>query len=424
MDASDLLDVEPSLMRLGAALALGLLVGLQRERAASRVAGVRTVTLVTLFGALAGLGAPVYGAWLLAAGAVALAALLVMANVAKLREAPDPGMTTEVAVLLMYALGAYLAVGHVAVAVVVAGAAVLLLHFKRPLHRRIEALGDQDMTAIMQFALVTLVILPVLPDRTYGPYAVLNPRQVWWMVVLIVGINLAGYVAMKLAGQRGGTLLAGLLGGLVSSTATTVAYARRSAAAGDGGLARLAALVIVLASPVSVARVLVEVAVVAPSRWASIAPPLAALLGWMAVLSALAWVLGRRAEAAAQFPERENPAELKSALVFAAIYAAITFGVAVAKERLGDSGLYAVAVLSGLTDVDAITLSTANLAQAGRLEAQTAARVMLIAALANLAFKAGFAIVLGGAALRRLVAVWFALAIAGGVAILLLWPRP
>lgn len=126
----------------------------------------------------------------------------------------------------MYAIGAYVAVGHPAAAIATAGAVVLLRHLKQPMHRAIGALDERDMTAIMQFALVTFVILPVLPDRVYGPYDVPNPRQIWWMVVLIVSINLAGYVAYKQFGARGGTLLAGVLGGLISSTATTAERGR------------------------------------------------------------------------------------------------------------------------------------------------------------------------------------------------------
>jgi uncharacterized membrane protein (DUF4010 family) len=417
------MDFESTLLRLGLALALGLLVGLQRERAASRVAGVRTFALITLFGAVAGATVAQLGPWLVPAGALALAALLVMANIAKLRADPDPGMTTEVAVLLMYGVGAYLAVGHVGVAVTVTGAAVLLLHFKQPMHQAVRALGKSDMTAIMQFALVTLVILPILPDRTYGPYDVLNPREIWWMVVLIVSINLAGYVAAKLLGARRGALLGGALGGLISSTATTVSYARRSRAAGAGDApaqAGLAALVIVVASTVSFARVLVEVAVVAPAQLAAIAAPLGVMFGWMLVLSAGAWLLGR-GDASQSLPERGNPAELRPALIFGALYALIILAVAFAKARFGDAGLYPVAVISGMTDMDAITLSTSNLAAQGRLAPPTAWRLILLAALANIVFKGASACVLGSPALRLRIVVLFGLALAGGAGILWFW---
>jgi len=422
------MELEPTLLKLGIALALGLLVGLQRERAQSRVAGVRTFPLITLFGAIAALASPALGPWLVAAGMLALAAMLVIANMAKLRDDPDPGMTTEVAVLLMYSVGAYLVVGHTTVAIAVSGAIVLLLHLKQPMHRAVGALGTRDMSAIMQFALITLVILPVLPNRTYGPYDVLNPHQVWLMVVLIVAINLGGYVAYKLLGARAGALLGGAIGGLISSTATTVSYARRTSAGGAsppganaGDAAGIAALVIVVASTVSFSRVLVEVAVVAPSRFPAIAAPLGVMLAWMLILSAAAHVHGR-AHDPGKLPDSGNPAELKPALIFGALYALVVLAVAFAKDRYGDAGLYPVALISGLTDMDAITLSTSNLAEQGRLDATTTWRLILLAALANLVFKGLCAIALGSAGLRRQIAVWFGLALAGGAAILLYWP--
>ena len=422
------------LMKLAIALALGLLVGLQRERAASQIAGVRTFPLITLFGAVTALAAASLGAWLVAAGLIALAAMLVVSNLAKLRsEDIDPGLTTEMAALLMYGVGAYLVHGYVGVAVVVGGAVVLLLHLKEPLHDVIRAMGDRDVSAIMQFALITFVILPVLPDRGYGPYDILNPHRIWWMVVLIVAISLGGYVAYKLLGAKAGSLLGGVLGGLISSTATTVSYARRTReskpdadAEKSGGhrvhaAAKLATLVIVVASTVSLVRVIIEVSAVAPQQFRALAAPLCVMLGWLIVLATAAYLLGRR-EDAGKLPPAENPAELKPALIFWALYAMVIVAVAFAHDRLGDAGLYAVAIISGLTDMDAITLSTANLARVGRLDVDVAWRVILLAAMSNLVFKGGSAMFLGSADLRWRIAVFFGLALAGGAAILLFWP--
>lgn len=420
------MELEPTLLRLGLALALGLLVGLQRERAASRVAGVRTFALITLFGAVAGLTVAPFGPWLVPAGALALAALLVVGNIAKLRIDPDPGLTTEVTALLMFAVGAYLVVGHLGAAVAVSGAVVLLLHFKEPMHHVVRSMGEGDMAAIMQFALVTLVILPVLPDRAFGPHDVLNPREIWWMVVLIVSINLAGYVASKVFGTRSGALLGGALGGLISSTATTVSLARRSRAVvagahGTPAQAGLAALVIIVASTVAFLRVLLEIAVVAPSLLAEVAAPLGAMLGCLLAVSAAAYLL-ERGQGSAPFGEQGNPADLKLALIFGALYAIVILAVAVAQHRYGDAGMYPVAVISGMTDTDAITLSTSNLAAQGRLGAPTAWRLILLAVLANIAFKGACACVLGSAGLRRRIVVLFGLALAGGAAILRFWP--
>jgi len=420
------MELQPTLLKLALAFALGLLVGMQRERVESRIAGVRTFPLITLFGAVTALLAEDLGGWPVAAGVLALAAMLVMANIAKLKIEVDPGLTTEVAALLMFGVGAYLVVGHVEAAVVLAGAVVLLLHLKRPMHRFVAAMGERDVTAVMQFALITLVILPVLPNRGFGPYEVLNPFKVWLMVVVIVTVSLAGYVAYKLVGARAGSLLAGIVGGLVSSTATALTYARRTRT-GSGRTAAhaagLAAQVIVVASTVSLPRLIILVAIVAPAQAIVIATPLGALFAWMTLLSAFAWLRSRR-DAAGELPEIANPAELKAALIFGALFALITLAIAFAKDRFGTAGLYPLAVISGLTDMDAIALSTANLAADRRLDAVTAAKVILVAQLSNLAFKCACAILVGAAALRAPVALYLGLSIAGGVAILLAWPWP
>ena len=163
----------------------------------------------------------------------------------------------------MYALGAYAVLGHRAVAVALGGTVAVLLHFKAELHGAVNRLGDGDLRAIMQFVLLALVVLPVLPDATFGPYAVFNPREMWLMAVLIVGLSLAGYIALKFFGERAGIVAGGLLGGLISSTATTVSWSRLTR--GRPETARAAALVIVIASTVVYGRVLAEIAAVAPA---------------------------------------------------------------------------------------------------------------------------------------------------------------
>lgn len=419
------MELQPTLLKLAIAFALGLLVGLQREWVDSRIAGVRTFPLITLLGAVTALAAESLGGWTVAAGLLALAAVLVMGNVVKLRLGkPDPGITTETAALVMFGVGAYLVVGHTEAAVVLAGAVLLLLHLKRPMHRFVDAMGERDLTAVVQFALITLVILPVLPNRGFGPYEVLNPFKVWLMVVVIVAVSLAGYVAYKLMGARVGSLLAGIVGGLVSSTATTLSFARRTrAGSGDSAAhaAGLAAQVIVVASTVSLLRLVVLIAIVAPAQAVAIAAPLAALFAFMALLSAAAWWRSRH-DAAGELPEVANPAELKAALVFGALFALITLTVAFVKDRFGDAGLYPVAVASGLTDMDAIALSAANLASDGKLDAVRAGKVILVALLSNLAFKGASAMVVGSAALRLPVALYLGLAMAAGAGLLVAWP--
>jgi uncharacterized membrane protein (DUF4010 family) len=371
--------------RLGIALALGLLVGLQRERVQSPIAGIRTFALITVLGAICGLLSDHFGGWIIALGVLAVAALLVVANLAKLAEGRiDPGLTTEMAVLLMFGTGAYLMIGHTGVAVAVGGSVAILLYLKQPLHTLVARIGEEDLKAIMQFVLIALVILPVLPNENYGPYEAFNPYKTWWMVVLIVAISLAGYIAFKFFGQKTGALLAGVLGGLISSTATTVSQARRVRDNPEG--TRLAAVVILIASTIAFARVMVEIAVVAPGTLWQMLPPLGVMFGWMAVLSAgLYWWSGKEK---AEPPQPRNPAELQAALIFGALYALVRLAVVAAEDFFGTSGLYLVGILSGLHDMDAITLSTAQLVGSEELAASSGWRVILTAALSNLVFKA------------------------------------
>ena len=408
-----------TLQQLGVSLGLGILLGLQRERTERSIGGIRTFPFIALLGTVCAQIGNTTGTWVVPAGLLALAALVVMANLAKIRQAEaDSGMTTEIATLLVYMLGVLVVVGDMASAVVVGGAMALLLHFKAPLHGFANAIGERDMHAIIQFVIITLVILPVLPDENYGPYAVLNPFKIWLMVVLIVGIGLSGYVAYKILGARAGTILGGIIGGLISSTATTVSYSRR--AREDHGLAPLGALVIMIASCISLARVIVEIAAVAPGSFMALAPPLGVMLAACCVIAGGLYLFSR--SGSATMPEQENPTEIKPALIFGLLYALVLLGVAFAKDRFGTSGLYVVALISGLTDMDAITLSTAQLADQGSVEPTTAWRAILAAAMANFGFKFAAVAFLAPLALTLRVAVGFGLALTAGGLILWLWP--
>jgi uncharacterized membrane protein (DUF4010 family) len=330
----------------------------------------------------------------------------------------DPGQTTEFTALLMYGIGALVVIAPMPIAVVLGGVVAVLLNLREPLHRFVGKMAEDDIRAIMQLALIALVILPVLPDRPMGPYDVFNPYQIWWMVVLIVGLSLAGYVGYKMFGAHGGAVVGGLLGGLISSTATTASYARRTREEPDSS--RLAALVVVLAASVVFGRVLVEIGAVAPRSFLALAPPIGAMLGVGALLSVGIWIRSRQKRS--EPPGQANPAELKSALLFGAIYAAVLLAVAFARDRFGTAGLYTVAAFSGLTDMDAITLSTARLVEQSGLEASAGWRAILIAAMSNLVFKAGIVAVLGSRRLLWRVAILFGILAAAGVVILWLWP--
>ena len=394
------------------ALGLGLLVGLQREHSASVLAGFRTFGLTALLGALCVQLADRLGGSLVVAGLAGLAVLLAAANFIRSR-APDydPGLTTEVAMLVVFVVGALAGQGERITAAVIGATTAVLLHLRPQLHSLARGLGDRDMHAIMQFVAVGLVVLPVLPDRSFGPFNVLNPHRMWWMVVLITGISLASYVAYKLLGARAGNLAAGLLGGLISSTATTVTAAKHSRAAGSGTATAL--LIIQLASTVVFGRVLVLIASVAPGQFAAIVPPVVAMLAVMLVLAGVCW--WRQADGSASPATAANPSELRVALLFAGLYGAVLLAVAAAKHWFGEGGLYAVAVLSGLTDMDAITLSTAELARNGEVAPAVAGRVIVLAALANIVFKTGIVWTLADRALAWAVTRVFGVALLGGL---------
>jgi len=408
-----------TLLQITVSLALGLLLGLQRERTESSIAGIRTFPFIALLGTVCAMIAEVHGGWIIGAGLLALAGVLIFANVLRMKAGNmDAGMTTEIAVLLLYVLGVLIVIGNMPAAVVIGGVMMLLLHLKEPMHKFAGAVGERDMRAIAYFVLISLIILPVLPNASYGPYVVWNPFSIWLMVVLIVAISLTGYVAYKLFGARAGTLLGGVIGGLISSTATTVSFARRTAS--DAAMAPLGAFVIMTASCVSLVRVLVEIGAAAPGALAAIAPPLAVMLGACILIAGVLYLLTHRQKT--EMPAQQNPAELKAALVFGALYALVLVAVAAARDHFGSAGLYTVAALSGLTDVDAITLSSAQLAQSGAIEGPTAWRAILIAVMANFVFKFGIVAALGSRALTARIALAFAAAVMCGGAVIWLWP--
>ena len=403
---------------LGIATGLGLLVGLERQWSTDDFAGIRTFPLIGIFGALAAILDRGLGVSLQLAGLIAMAVMLLAANMVQARAGQfKPGLTTEVAALLVYMLGIAVARGFALPATVVAGVITVLLHWKAELHGIVERLGEDEVRAVVRLVLIGLVVLPVLPDQAWGPYGVLNPFRIWRMVVLIVGISLAAYMAYKVFGDRAGTLLAGVLGGLISSTATTVSYANQSK---QGlGSATVGATIVIVASIVVIPRVLVEIAIVHAPFLRQAAPPLLALLVAMMFIAAFSFRSVRREPVPTD--EQRPPSDLKAAVMFGLLYAVILYAVAWTSEATGDAGLFVVAGLSGLTDIDAITLSVTELVQQGQVAAEQGWRLILFANLANLVFKGGAVVALAGPTLRRRAVPLFAASILAGTLILLFW---
>lgn len=396
----------------GLSAGIGLLVGLERERKPSTKAGVRTFALIAVMGSLAALLTDATAsAWALGAGALCVTGALVAAYLQdpdSVRD--DAGTTTVVAAIVVFFLGAANYYGYRTLAVALGVGMTVLLYFKAEIEGFSQKLTGQDIRSTLQFAVLTAVILPLLPDRSFGPYGVLNPFQVWLMVVLVAAVSLAGYVAWRLTLGRHGLLLNGILGGAVSSTATTLVYARHVAAGTQPPAAAL--LVILLANATMLVRVLVLVGAVAPGSL-----PSALLVLSPALLLALAGVAWRWTAAAAAPKADEaafqNPTQLQTALGFAAIYAVILLLTAWANDQLGSRAVLALAAVSGLTDVDAITLSSLRLLDQGALSQSTAVTAVGVAVASNLVFKAMVAATAGGRRLRWPVLIAFSAPLVG-----------
>lgn len=407
---------QETVFRFAAALGLGILLGLERERNPSsetRFAGVRTFALISLLGGVAAyMQKSMALDWVPMVVFAGLTLLVIAAYIATSRNG-DIGITTEVSALLAHLLGALCVWGKVELAAALAVVCLFLLALKEWMHRIAKRIQPEDMEATLKFATITLIILPLLPDQNFGPepLAVINPRKIWLMVVLISGINFLSYILIKVAGTEHGVGLTGLLGGLASSTATTIGLAQRSKNEPD--LSRALAMGIILAWTVMFFRVPVEVLAVNRPMGIRI---LLALLGLAAVsvgISLFLWRWKKQSETGTVSAGR-NPFELGTAIKFGLLFAVVNFGAKAAEVYLGDYGLYLAGGLAGLTDVDAISLSMANLALEQPERTPAAIRTVIIAVLSNTITKGVMAMAIGAPGLRRPLAFSTGVLVAAG----------
>lgn len=408
---------------LAIAFGLGLLVGMQREKTNNTLAGVRTFSLLAILGVFSGfLTREFENPFILPALGLAIAALLVTGNILAKRHSSDSdfGLTTEVAALLMFSLGAYLVLGDQIIGVIVGGLMAVLLYAKEKMHNAIDRLKDRDLSAIMTFAGVSLVILPILPNKTYGPLDVINPQNIWLMVTLIVGISVVGYFIYKFLGKKVGLLSNSILGGMISSTATTVSYAKKTK--GVGNIDKTSVFVIVGASTIALVRIVIEVGVVIPEKLPEMIAPIAIEFVLMVLLCAFLFRSIQKGKKDDDMPESKNPAQLKTAVVFGLLYGIILLAVAYVNEEFENEALYVIAIISGLTDVDAITLSFSQIIKKGNLEADTGWRLILLASLSNLLFKGILAAALGTKEMAKWVGISFGVSIMAGLLLIWLWP--
>ena len=386
---------------------LGALLGLERQWSGQRthpkaetVAGARTFAVWAALGTLCAWIDRGHQPGIFLAGFVGMVLLVSLFLYRRASRDRDIGLTTAGVSLATYLLGGLVAYGEVKTSVVVAVSLVVLLASKDWLHKMSRKFTSTDVYQALQFAAVTGIVLPLVPDKPYGPYGAFNPFNIWLMVVLVSGLGFAGYIAVRIFGENRGLAMTGLLGGLASSTATTLAMSRESKE--RPGVGYVCALAVILACSVMLGRVAVLVGAVSPTLLSASAPWLALMAVPALVFAAWSWRHFRGGETSGARPaEAHNPLNLRVAIQFAVLYALIVLLVRWAQDVFGGTGLYVASFFSGLTDLDAISLSLAQLQKAGHLAANEGTRALLVAAMANALLKAGMATALGSASMRR-----------------------
>lgn len=412
MDPADsILNLAASLL---ASLVIGLIIGLERgwkergDRTGSRVAGFRTFGLIGLTGGLAA-SLDIGNGLVIAAGAIGLALLLRQGFEAHIDETRNVSATTMIAALVTFSLGAL----SVKISPLLAGGGAVVTAFilwlREPMHRLLDRIDAHEMSAFLRLLLISIVVLPAMPDVGLGPYEVINPRHIWWMVVLISGLGFVGYVGVKALGERAGIGLLALAGGLASSTAATLSIAQLSKA---GGRASAYAGGVAIAWSVMVVRTVLLVAAIRPVMLPMLWLPLGAMLAATLLIGGvLLWRQPSRIEARLALP---NPLDLKSAILFAAILTLALVLSRAAESIWGESGVFAVATIAGAVDADAVTLSMGQLS-AGDLSDQVAARAVVIAVVVNTVFKTALALGTGSRRFRDIVLMTGALTVSASL---------
>jgi uncharacterized membrane protein (DUF4010 family) len=386
---------------LGIALAIGLLIGLERgwrtrdRDEGMRVAGLRTYGMIGLLGGLSGILAQHVDTYLLGFVFLGLTAVLLLAYSKSLNKFEDFSITGTIASLITFTLGALTVFGHIALASASAVVITSLLSFKPVLHGWLKKLEQHELNATLKLLLISVVMLPILPDQGYGPWAAFNPYHVWWMVVLIAGISYLGYFANRIVGNQHGPVLTGALGGLVSSTAVTLNLSKLSTQLPN--MENVLAAGILTACATMFARTLLLTSLMNPALFRVLLPALLVMTVFTYLVAFVLWQNGRGFRAIEEMP-LENPFQLGMALKFGAFLVVILLLSKLLKIYFGDMGTYFLAAASGLADVDPITLSMSQMGKES-LEVSVAARAIFIAVAVNSGIKAVLSWLIGGPAL-------------------------
>ena len=402
------------LLKLLVAVGAGFLVGLEREHVRQReseegqFAGVRTFTLIALCGFLAAFVSDRIHPYTFLVGFGGFIALVIAAY-AQMARKGSVGGTSEISNILVFLIGAIIYADQVLLGVAVAVFMVLLLSFKMSLHQFIGRLRLNELRAIVQFVVISALVLPFLPEGSFGPYDVWNLREIWIMVILVSGVSLVGYLLTKVMGGKG-TIVTGMVGGLVSSTVVTMSFAQRSRTM-DASAARPFAISILMASTIMFPRLLLILFVLDPPLALRLLVPMAI---FTAVGTICSFILHRRNGQISERPPLRNPLNFQAALKFAAIFAGVKLLMRYASEEYGEAGIYVASVLSGLTNMDAITLSMARMSNSNDTLA-LAAKAIIMAGIANTIMKYLIVLFTGNVALKKDITIGFAAITLAGV---------
>ncbi|SFM14057.1 MgtC/SapB family protein [Marinobacter zhejiangensis] len=405
-------------LKLAAALLLGALIGLQRgwsardRKSGERIAGIRTYALTGLLGGMAALLTETLTAWAFPITLISLVGAALVSYHQRLLENHDFSITSILGLILTFCFGAVAVAVDPFPAAAAAVATAIILDNKDEIHGWVRKLQAREMDAALKLLLISVVMLPLLPNTNMGPGGVLNPYEIWWMVVLIATVSFVGYFAMQLAGAAKGILFTSMFAGLTSSTALTLHFSRLSREAPS--LNPQLASGILIACGTMFPRILIFCALINRDLLPSLVWPVVTMTLVLYIPALAIWYLNRAALSVEQPQLNQNPLDLKAALVFGMLLTAILFFGEILKTWFGDAGVYALAATSGVADVDAITLSLTRMSQSS-ISADTAVLGIVIAAAVNNLVKTGLAMSIGTRSLGLRVAVPMSLSMVAGL---------
>ena len=410
----------PFFQHLLVTAAIGLIIGLEREfnthGERAHVGGIRTFTLAAMLGYLSGTVAANSVLWVIPFTILGFFLLLSVIYYYQVRQ-ERYGLTSELSMLSTLLLGILVSQGYVQESLAVVVVMTALLSVKEQVHGIVKKITEEEMFAFIKFTVLALLILPILPDKSFGPEGLINFLELGWLVIIVLSISFTGYLLLKFVGQRG-ILLTALIGGLLSSTMVTWVFSERSREKPE--LSASYGAGIILASSVMFIRAFALAAVFYQPVARLLVIPLSVLL----VLNLLtAYRVYRLQQHNGETPSLNpgNPLDIRNAVVFTLIYTGITFGMYYARQWSGQVGVYLSGAISGIADIDAITISSAKWASADTEQTGFAASVIILAILSNTVFKAVLSYIRGSEALGKSVVTGFGIILITGTTWLLLW---